>query len=108
MIVSTLKITHNCLKLTLKVVSALETDVQKNFQAQLANSTWPKTLDKIYDHTLQKEKFWTALFPVFQHYWHTKLEEFQRKAARLTQGMQQPSLNILGLFSMKREKEEKE
>lgn len=60
-VVPTLKITRNCLRLVLKQVSTAETDVHKNSQAQLAksNATWPKRSDEIYKHTLQQDKFWT-------------------------------------------------
>lgn len=111
MIVPTLKITCNCLRLILNQVSTAETDVHKNSKAQLANcnATWPKRLDKIYEHTLQQNKLWTILFLVIlQYYWDAELEEFQRRAARVTKGMLQPSLSMLKVFYIKRGKEGKE
>lgn len=110
-IVPTLKITRNCLRLILNQVSTAETDVHKNSKAQLANSnaTWPKRLDKIHEHALQQNKLWTILFLVIlQYYWDAELEEFQRRAARVTKGMLQPSLSMLRVFYIKRGKEGKE
>lgn len=110
-IVPTLKITRNCLRLILNQVSTAETDVHKNSKAQLANSnaTWPKRLDKIHEHALQQNKLWTILFLVIlQYYWDAELEEFQRRAARVTKGMLQPSLSMLRVFYIKRGKEGRE